>query len=279
MVARMPLKNLENPQVYSVVGKELMKEQMMTDIREPFRAAAGVTATEYVTGSFAASFRGFTNFDYARNGLATSVYRSGTEIANLERIELIKAPVGNALWSSRIFFWRCNEPGHKKTLCWFWWEVGYSVGSFDLSRATVDINTPLNKDKTVLFRFNGVKHSQNSSNEYGRTKRFMVAPGLLYHANDRLSFQFDYEYFKSNATRLPFTLLFADEVPFASTKEISLGFRKSFFANDLISDAEATKYFGQMKYQLSKTWTSTTSFSNVNEFLDKSYQPYVNWAG
>lgn len=279
MVARMPLKNLENPQVYSVVGKELMKEQMMTDIREPFKAAAGVTATEYVTGSFAASFRGFTNFDYARNGLATSVYRSGTEIANLERIELIKGPSGTLFGAAVSSFGGVMNLVTKKPYAGFGGEAGYSAGSFDLSRASVDINTPLNKDKTVLFRFNAVKHSQNSSNEYGRTKRFMVAPSLLYQANDRLSFQFDYEYFKSNATRLPFTLLFADEVPFASTKEIPLGFRKSFFANDLISDAEATKYFGQMKYQLSNTWTSTTSFSNVNEFLDKSYQPYVNWAG
>jgi iron complex outermembrane receptor protein len=75
-VARMPLKNLENPQVYNVVGKDLIKEQQMTDIKDVFRAAAGVAPTEYVTGSFAVVFRGFTNFDYARNGMATSVYRS-----------------------------------------------------------------------------------------------------------------------------------------------------------------------------------------------------------
>lgn len=276
-VARMPLKNLENPQVYSVVGKDLMKEQVMTDIKDVFRAAAGVAPTEYVTGSFAVTFRGFTNFDYARNGMATSVYRSGTEIANLERIELIKGPSGTLFGSQVSTFGGAMNLVTKKPYAGFGGEVAYSMGSFDLSRATVDVNTPLNKEKTVLLRFNAVNHQQNSSNEYGKNKRYVIAPSLSYQASDRLSFLFDFEYFKSNATRPAYTLLFADEVPFKSAKDIPLGFKKSFFQNDLLSDAEATKYFGQAKYQISKNWTSTTGISHVNEFLNNSYQPYVNW--
>jgi iron complex outermembrane receptor protein len=276
-VARMPLKNLENPQVYNVVGKDLMKEQVMTDIKDVFRAAAGVAPTEYVTGSFAVVFRGFTNFDYARNGMATSVYRSGTEIANLERIELIKGPSGTLFGSQVSTFGGAMNLVTKKPYAGFGGEVGYSMGSFDLSRATIDINTPLNKEKTVLLRFNAVNHQQNSSNEYGKNKRFVISPSLSYQASERLSFLFDFEYFKSNATRLAYTLLFADEVPFKSAKDIPLGFKKSFFQNDLLSDAAATKYFGQARYQISKNWTSTTGISHVNEFLNHSYQPYVNW--
>ena len=276
-VARMPLKNLENPQVYQVVGKDLMKEQMMTDVKDVFRAAAGVAPTEYVTGSFAVVFRGFTNFDYARNGMATSVYRTGTEIANLERIEMIKGPSGTLFGSQVSTFGGAMNLVTKKPYAAFGGEVGYSMGSFDLSRATVDINTPLNEDKSVLLRFNAVNHQQNSSNEYGKNKRFMISPSLSYQASDRLSFLFDFEYFKSDATRLAYTLLFADQVPFKSTKDIPLGFKKSFFHNDLLSDAKATKYFGQARYQISKNWTSTTGISHVNEFLNHSYQPYVNW--
>lgn len=276
-VARMPLKNLENPQVYNVVGKDLMKEQMMTDVKEVFRAAPGVAPTEYVTGSFAVVFRGFTNFDYARNGMATSVYRTGTEIANLERIELIKGPSGTLFGSQVSTFGGAMNLVTKKPYAGFGGEVTYSMGSFDLSRATVDINTPLDQEKKVLLRFNAVQHQQNSSNEYGKNKRFVIAPSLSYQASDRLSFLFDFEYFKSNATRLAYTLLFADEVPFRAAKDIPLGFKKSFFENDLLSDAQATKYFGQAKYQISKNWTSTTGISHVNEFLNHSYQPYVNW--
>ncbi len=276
-VARMPLKNLENPQVYNVVGKALIKEQIMTDIKEVFRAAPGVAPTEYVTGSFAVLFRGFTNFDYARNGMSTSVYRSGTEIANLERIELIKGPSGTLFGSQVSTFGGAINLVTKKPYSGFGGEVDYSMGSFDLSRASIDLNTPLNKEKTVLLRFNAVKHQQNSSNEYGKNKRYMFTPSISYQASDRLSFLFDFEYFNSTANRLAYTLLFGDEVPFKSTKDIPLGFKKSFFQNDLLSDAEATKYFGQAKYQISKNWVSTTGVSHVNEFLNHSYQPYVEW--
>ena len=276
-VARMPLKNLENPQVYNVVGKELMKEQLMTDVKEVFRAAPGVAPTEYVTGSFAVLFRGFTNFDYARNGMATSVYRSGTEIANLERVELIKGPSGTLFGSQISTFGGAINLVTKKPYAAFGGEIDYSMGSFDLSRATIDLNTPLNNEKTVLLRFNAVKHQQNSSNEYGKNKRYVISPSLSYQASDRLSFLFDFEYFNSDANRLAYTLLFGDQVPFKSAKDIPLGFKKSFFQNDLLSDAEATKYFGQAKYQISKNWTSTTGVSHVNEFLNHSYQPYVEW--
>lgn len=276
-VARMPLKNIENPQVYSVVGKALIKEQMMTDIKEVFRAAPALVPAEYVTGSFAVVFRGFTNFDYARNGLATSVYRSGTEIANLERVEVIKGPSATLFGSQVSTFGGAMNLVTKKPYADFGGEISYSMGSFDLSRATVDINSPLNKDKTVLFRLNAVQHQQNSSNEYGKNKRYVIAPSISYQANERLSFLFDFEYFKSNSTRLPFTLMFADQVPFKTAKDIPLGFKKSFFQNDLLSDAQATKYFGEAKYQLSKNWTSTTAISHVNEFLNHSYQPYISW--
>lgn len=276
-VARMPLKNLENPQVYSVVGKELMREQVTTDIKEPFRNSPGVVPAQYVTGMFNVLFRGFTTWDYARNGLATSVERSGTEIANLERIEMIKGPSGTLFGGSVSSFGGVMNLVTKKPYAQLGGQIDYSVGSFDLSRASVDLNTPLNADKTVLFRLNAVQHRQNSANEYGKTRRFTIAPSLFYQVNDRLSLLFDFEYYKSNATQLPYNLLFADQTPFTSFKEIPLDFKKSFFKNDLLSETEAIKYFVHARYQLSKNWVTTTDYSNVNEYVHSSYQPYASW--
>lgn len=276
-VARMPLKNLENPQVYSVVGKELMREQMVIDIKEPFLNSPGVVPSQYVTGMFNVLFRGFTTWDYARNGLATSVERSGTETVNLERIEMIKGPSGTLFGASVSSFGGVMNLVTKRPYAHFVGQVDYSIGSFDLSRATVDINSPLNKDKSLLFRLNAVQHRQNSANEYGKTKRLAVAPSLSYQVNDRLSLLFDFEYYKSNSTQSPYTLLFADQTPFNSFKEIPLDFKKSFFQNDLLSQIEAFKYFLHARYQISKNWTSTTDYSNVNEYVSSSYQPYITW--
>lgn len=276
-VARMPLKNLENPQVYSVVGKELMKEQMIIDIKEPFLNSPGVVPSQYVTGMFNVLFRGFTTWDYARNGLATSVERTGTETVNLERIEMIKGPSGTLFGGSVSSFGGVMNLVTKRPYSHFGGQVDYSIGSFDLSRATVDINSPLNESKSLLLRLNAVQHRQNSSNEFGKTKRLAVAPSLSYQVNDQLSLLFDFEYYKSNSTQLPYSLLFADKTPFNSFKDIPLDFKKSFFLNDLLSKTEAFKYFLHARYQLSKNWTSTTDYSNVNEYVSSSYQPYITW--
>jgi len=276
-IARQPLKNLENPQVYSVIGKELMKEQITTDIKEPFRNSPGVVPSQYVTGMFNVLLRGFTTWDYARNGLSTSVERTGTEIVNLERVELIKGPSGTLFGANVASFGGVMNLVTKKPYASFGGQVDYTIGSFDLSRASVDINTPLNEDKTVLFRLNAVQHRQNSYNEFGKTRRFAVAPTLSYQVNDKLSLLFDMEYYKSNATQLPYNLLFADKTPFTSFSEIPLNFKKSFFQNDLLSSSEAFKYFVHARYQLGKNWTSNTEYANVNEYVHSSYQPYINW--
>ena len=40
-IARMPLRNLENPQVYNIVPKELLTEQVVTDYRSSMKNIAG----------------------------------------------------------------------------------------------------------------------------------------------------------------------------------------------------------------------------------------------
>lgn len=278
-VARMPLKNLENPQVYSMVSKELMKEQMMTEIKEALRAGPGVVPSEYVTGSFTMFYRGFTSWNYVRNGLTAVTQRTGTEIANLERIELIKGPSttlfgpGSAQYGG---YGGVTNLVTKKPFSEFGGSAGYSAGSFNLSRATVDVNTPLNKDKTLLFRINAVNHRQNSSNEYGKSKRYLIAPSLSYQVNGRLSVLFDFEYYKSQSTRLAATF-FDEAATFRSLKDTPLPLNESYFANDMLSEDEATKFFGTVNYKLGDKWTSVTAFSNVSEFVTGSYQPYIDW--
>lgn len=57
-VARMPLKNIENPQVYNVIHKELLQEQIVIDAAGAVRNAPGVVPLNYPSGGFAVIFRG-----------------------------------------------------------------------------------------------------------------------------------------------------------------------------------------------------------------------------
>ena len=45
-VSKMKLKNMENPQVYSIVSKELMKEQVITDYNSAFKNIPGAGISE-----------------------------------------------------------------------------------------------------------------------------------------------------------------------------------------------------------------------------------------
>eukprot|EP01035_Chromulina_nebulosa_P005031 gene5032-6823_t len=49
-VARLPLKNVENPQVYNVVGKELLQEQVVTSFDDAVKNAPGVNKLWTSTG-------------------------------------------------------------------------------------------------------------------------------------------------------------------------------------------------------------------------------------
>src|SRR5690606_1567147 len=70
-VARMPLENLENPQVYNVITKELLSEQMVVNYQEALRNAPGVLTSVYPAGGFAANLRGFISGVNHRNGMAS----------------------------------------------------------------------------------------------------------------------------------------------------------------------------------------------------------------
>ena len=192
-VSKLSLKNIENPQVYSVVGKELMKEQLITDYNSAFKniPGAGIPIV-YNQGRSTATSRGFTTANLVRNGVGGFIYTS-IDPANLERIEVIKGPSATLFGSTLSSFGGLFNRVTKKPFETFKGEVSYSGGSWDLNRITLDINTPLNQEKTALFRFNGAVHNERSFQDAGFSKNFLLAPSVSYKVNDRLTLLLDIE--------------------------------------------------------------------------------------
>ncbi len=58
-VARMPLRNLENPQVYNVVGRALIQEQVIIERTDLYRNIPGSVPNFSAGGSMGLSMRGF----------------------------------------------------------------------------------------------------------------------------------------------------------------------------------------------------------------------------
>src|ERR1700754_896765 len=103
-VARLPIKNLENPQVYSVVTSELMKEQVVTSYVDGFKNIPGTgVPLVYNNGRTTLLSRGFVTGNFIRNSVAGYNFNS-IDPADIEKIEAIKGPTGTLFNSSLASF-------------------------------------------------------------------------------------------------------------------------------------------------------------------------------
>lgn len=278
-VARLPLSNLENPQAYNVIGKELMKEQMIVNFDDAVKNSPGVNRLWSSTGrpSDGAgyfSMRGFSVQPTMINGIP-GLTNGGVDPANIERIETIKGPSGTLFGSSLISFGGLMNIVTKKPYETFGGEVSYTGGGFGLSRVTADINAPLNQEKTALIRVNAAYHNEGSFQDAGFKKSMFLAPSFSYKVSDRLSFLVNTEFYTSEATNTLMVFLNRTRSLIARTpKELNMDFNRSYTSNDITYKNPTVNLFGQMTYKISDKWTSQTNLSRSVRKSD-GYYSYV----
>lgn len=263
-VSKMKLKNMENPQVYTIVSKELMKEQVITDYNSAFKNVPGAGIAEVRNqGRTTNISRGFATPQLVRNGVGSFTYNS-IDPSNLERIEVIKGPSATLFGSTISSFGGLFNRVTKKPFDFFKGEISYSAGDWDLNRFTADINTPLNDEKTALFRINTALHSERSFQDAGFNKSFFIAPSFSYQVNERLTLLIDAEFSASKGTsptRLsPFTGTTATA---HSIEEMGIPYKLSFANNTVNYTGQQYNIFAQLKYQISEQWTSQTIVSRT----------------
>lgn len=274
IVARMPLKNLENPQVYTVVPKELFVEQMDVDFRSALMSSPGVANVVLGVGSggtgLSMRMRGFSGANGAgaiRNGMATN-WVSLSDPVNLESLEIIKGPSATLFGSTLVSYGglvnRVTKQAHAGTDG----EVGFSTGADGLGRVTLDYNTSLNEDKTLFFRVNTAIHREKSFQDYGVNKTMMIAPTFTYQASDRLTLTFDMEYFESNRNT---TYVRISGTPVTNLDDLNWDFNKSYTSNDFLSSAKVFNTFAKASYKLSDVWASQTAISYSNTDNNANY--------
>ncbi|MES2574187.1 MAG: TonB-dependent receptor [Bacteroidota bacterium] len=275
-VARMPISNLENPQVYSVIPKELLLEQVVIDIKSAVQNSPGVISYNYPAGGVGVAFRGFVTGVNARNGMETVATRSSLDISNVERIEILKGPSGTLFGASISSFGGVVNLVTKKPFEKTAVDISYTGGSYSLNRLTADVNTPLNKDKTVLFRVNMAVNKQHNFQNYGFNNTVAVTPSLTFKASDKLTFNFDAELFNANTTRRAYNTYRAGS-GIITPEDLKVDYKTSLFHDDVDGTTSASKIFAQAEYEISENWKSTTIYSFVSENVEASYQPYLDW--
>jgi iron complex outermembrane receptor protein len=264
-VAKIPLKDLENPQVYTTVSRELIMDQMIVTYSDVLKNVPGVILQLQNNGNGpggTVAMRGFTGASYLRNGVPGMTV-GYLDPVNLESLEAIKGPSGALFGSSSLtsfggLFNRVTKKPHDV----FDGTAGYSIGSFGLSRLTADLNAPLNADKTLLFRISGAKHYEGNFQDAGFLSYGFVAPSLTYKANERLTLSLEAEYMKGKNNG--FYRLFVDasnDKGVHTPAELNFDFKRRFVGDDMESNVATSNFYAQADYEMGAAWKSQTNFS------------------
>ncbi|GEC71079.1 iron complex outermembrane recepter protein [Flavobacterium flevense] len=259
-VARLPLRNLENPQVYNVVGKDLMKEQIVLERTDIYRNIPGAVPNYSAGGSQGLMMRGFSNTSGMLNGMNTSpVYPLNPAI--LESIEFIKGPSGTLFGGTRntsfggVYNYVTKKPNDN-----FGGEVSFTGGSFNFTRATADVNTSLNKEKTALLRLNVAGQSEGSFQDQGYAKNYVFAPSFSYQLTDRLKFSVDLDITKSAYTMTTISIGSLTNVSARSFEDLEFDYNRSYANNDVDAEIGVNNLGAQIDYKISDQWKSETKF-------------------
>lgn len=166
------------PQTVAVVNKAVMQSQGVSSLRDALRNVAGITFSAGEGGAIGDSInlRGFS----ARTDVFLDGFRDRSQTTRdtffLESVEVLKGP-------SSMTFGRgttggvINQVSLKPELKAFT-EVGVTVGTEELYRATLDINQPLSD--TAAARVNVMGHRAESTRDITENQRWGVAPSLRF---------------------------------------------------------------------------------------------------
>jgi len=156
------------------------------------RDQSGVYVNAPATNSaFSPSFvmRGFpsglTLFDGASHGFTAQ----DVDLSTVDHVEFYKGPSAMLFGKALGGYGGAADYIRKAPVEERFARAVATKASFDVTRFTADVNTPLNDDKSLLFRMTGSAQSLGSFVDFTRTRSFDIAPMLAFTADngDRVS--------------------------------------------------------------------------------------------
>jgi len=265
-VAKLPLKDIENTQVYSTITTELLESQVITNFDDALKNATGVEQLWASTGRGGDgagyySLRGFSVQPQLVNGLP-GLTNGTINSANVERIEVLKGPSATLFGNAVSSYGGLINVVTKKPYVGTGGELSFTSGTYGLNQLIGDFNTALSKEENLYFRINTAYTTEQSFQDAGFRKSFFVAPSLSYKVNNKLSFSLYAEITQAEQTNPMFLFLNRSAPTEASNlEELGYNYKLSFTSNDLTLKNPNQNYRIEMDYKLSDTWESQTLLS------------------
>lgn len=185
---------LEVPQnIQIVTGANLADQQVISMSDGAIRNVSGATRLEHWGDLYANITMRGSQIQAFRNGfnVVTSYWGPLTEdMSFVDHIEFVKGPAGFMLANgdpSGLYNVVTKKPtGQTKG------EASLTVGSFDLYRATLDLDGKLSKDGKLLYRLNLAAQNKKSHRDFEHNNRYSFAPVISYQIDDKTKLTAEY---------------------------------------------------------------------------------------
>jgi iron complex outermembrane receptor protein len=194
---RLPVPVQDLPRSVETVTRQVMDDQKLIRMNDALRNVSG-TSMPSTQGGRAGDFmiRGFQNDSSVfKNGFredSTFAARAARDVANIETIEVVKGPPS-------YLFGRADPGGiinqtTKNPLRNNYYSGEMIIGSYNLYRPNIDIGGPINENKTLTYRFNGVYENAESYRQGVKTERIFLTPTFGWELGSKTTFRFEGEY-------------------------------------------------------------------------------------
>ncbi|RKR14251.1 iron complex outermembrane receptor protein [Maribacter vaceletii] len=260
-VSKMPLKNIENAQVYNTITSQLLISQSVNTFEDALKNAAGISKLWSSTGRSGDgagyySSRGFAVQPQLVNGVA-GITNGFINPSNVERVEVIKGPSGTLFGSSVTSYGGLINIITKKPYNSTGGEITMSGGTNDFAKLIADVN--ISDTEKLSLRFNTGFQKDNSFQDAGFKKSVFIAPSLTYKVNNKLAFNFSYEASSNEQTNETFLFLNRyGPIAFNTIDELGYDTNLSFTNNDVTIDNVTQNYRGEIAWKLTDNWSSQT---------------------
>lgn len=190
---------MDVPQAISIVPAEILQQQDIREVGEVARTVSGMgRAVGYSESADKFMIRGLL-IDYSlKNGFKNSSLLSFSDMANVERIEVLKGP--SSLLYGRI------EPGGvvnivtKQPLAVRRQSAEFTVGRYDVTRGTFDLTGPLGDSARVSYRLVGAGEHDGSHRQQVSNTNGFVAPSFSWKIADQTTVTLEGEALKTSGT-------------------------------------------------------------------------------
>jgi iron complex outermembrane receptor protein len=171
------------PATVNTIPRDLLNDQQALRFQDVVRNAGATVQSGDNLFADKIFIRGLelNSRDFRKNGFQDSTY-TPRDFQNVERVEILKGPPS-------VLYGANNASGMvnlitKKPVADQFTNFGYTFGSFQQERFTLDQNGYGTSDGSVLYRINAAYENQDTFRDFGKLERTLIAPVATWFIND-----------------------------------------------------------------------------------------------